>query len=255
MTIESPHSLKRESHESIPSVEVLAIIGHSIEADKARGFVPTRLIQEMNEEKKRTGVRNRGLRPDDDSAYVGGGNAVALAAAEAYNALLEKGMPPKAVSVVSGRPLYLENVPLDVNEGAVMLEAFARKIQREPDAVITLSAARNTQEELEQHLKMCVERGYKSIGFVLLDLRIERARALIDKLKMEHTEFSPLETHLVSAETLLRDRYRDNPRRLGQLESMLTAFAKSSAHTKTLVDEKGGTEAIRKDTYKGKGNY
>ena len=212
MTIETPESRinANEAILDIPQMDALAIIGHSIEEDKNRGWLPTRLIQKMDEGKKRTGVRDRKLHQDDDLAYVGGGNAVALAAAEAYNMLLEKGMPPKAVSVVPGRPLYLEKAPLEVNEGHVMLEAFAKKVQRQPDAVITLSTARNTQGELEEHLKMCVTRGYKSIGFVLLDLRIDRAKAILDSLKAEHPEFLSIETHCLSAGTLLRNRYKNS---------------------------------------------
>lgn len=261
MTIESPESRKKnnesvtESIEGIPYVDALAIIGHSIEEDKTRGWVPTRLVQKMDESQKRTGARDRGLKPNDDSAYVGGGNVVALAAAEAYNALLLKRMPPKVVSVVPGRPLYLERAPQEVNEGASMLEAFERKTNQHPDNLVTLGVAKNTAGELEEHLKMCVERGYRSIGFVLLDLRTPRAEALIDKLKAEHPEFSSLETHCLSAETLLRNRYKGNPARLASLEKIFAAFTASTAHRKTVVDEQGGTEAIRKGTYKGKGNY
>jgi len=253
MNIESAHSF--ENKEGIPQVDVLAIVGHSIEEDKIRGWVPTRLIQKMDESKKRTGVRDRGLRSDDDLSYVGGGNAVALAAAEAYNVLLARGMPPKAVSAVSGRPLYLKKAPSEMNEGAIMLAAFTKKIQRQPDAVIALGTARNTQGELEAHLKMCVERGYKTIGFLLLDLRVERAEALLNRLKAEHPEFLPIETHCLSTENLLRSRYQDNPARLGHVEKMFAAFTASKAYAKTVADEKSGTEAIRKGTYKGKGNY
>ncbi len=248
MTIESPKSrnTSNEAIKEIPEVDVLAIIGHSIEEDATRGFVPTRLIQKLDENKRRTGVRERGLSPDDDSAYVGGGNAVALAAAEMYDVLIERGTPPKAVSVVPGRPLYLEHTSSDINEGTVMLEAFTRRAKQQPENVVTLGMAKNTAGELEEHLKMCVERSYKSIGFVLLELRIERAEALLDKLKREHTEFSSLETYLVSAETLLRHRYRDNPNRLRELEKISTAFTKSQAHIKTVVDEKGGAEATKR---------
>ena len=253
MNVESLQSL--ENQEQIPNVEVLAIIGHSIEEDTTRGWVPTRLIQKMDESKKRTGVRDRGLGPDDERAYVGGGNAVALAAAEMYETLIARGSPPRAVSVVPGRPLYLEKAPPDVNEGTVMLDAFKKKVKHLPDTFITLGAARNTQGELEQHLRMCVERGYKSIGFVLLDLRIERAEAILERLKAEHPEFSSLETKCISAETLLRHRYQDEPERLVQVEKMLKAFSVSAAATKTVTDEKGGAEAIRQGTYKGKGNY
>lgn len=249
-------SFEREKTvENIPNVEVLALIGHSIEHDETRGWVPTRLIQKMGEGKKRTGIRDRSLGPDDEGAYAGGGNAVALAAAEMYETLIARGSPPKTVSVVPGRALYLENTPSDVNKGAVMLDAFRKKVERKPDTVVTLEAARNTQGELEQHLKMCVERGYKSIGFVLLDLRIPRVEALLEKLKLEHPEFQGLQIHVLSAETLLRERYKDNPNRLKELETVLGVFSNSEAHKKTVADEKGGTEAIRAGTYKGKGNY
>lgn len=255
MKPESLHSTySPENRSEIPPVDALAIIGHSIEHDVTRGWIPTRLIQKMDA-KKRTGMRDRSLGPDDDSAYVGGGTAVALAAAEMYDALVEKGLRPKAVSVVPGRPLYLESAPPEINEGAVMLEAFKRKTKQKPDNIITLGVAKNTAGELEEHLKMCVERGYTSIGFVLIDLRIERAQALLDKLKTEHPEFQALQTHLVSAEVLLRERYKDNPRRLKQLAGVLNTFSDSQAHGRTVADEKGGTEAIRAGTYKGKGAY
>lgn len=244
-----------EADKNIPKMDVLALIGHSIESDTTRGYLPTRLIQKMDETKKRTGVRDRTLTPDDERAYAGGGNAVALASAELYDALAERGTPPKTVAVVSGRPLYLENAPPNVNEGTVLLEAFEKKIHRKPDNVATLGAARNTAGELEEHLKFCIAQGHKSIGFVLLDLRIPRVEALLEKLKREHLEFQGLQTHVLSAETLLRERYKDNPNRLKELETVLGAFSNSEAHKKTVADEKGGTEAIRAGTYKGKGAY
>ena len=136
-----------------------------------------------------------------------------------------------------------------------MLKEFNSKANEIPENIITLGVAKNTASELEEHLKMCVERGYKSIGFVLLDLRIGRAEALIDRLKAEHKEFSYIETHCISAENLLRHRYKDNPSRLATFEKMLADFTASKAYEKTVADEKGGAEAIRKGTYKGKGNY
>ena len=249
---------QEQTVELIPSVDVLAIIGHSIEHDKERGWIPTRFIQKLDTHGKRTGVRESTLDPDDDSAYVGGGNAVATAAAEMYHFLAKRGELPKAVSVVSGRPLYLEQAPPDVNEGSVMLEAFKRKAKWQPESkgeLITLGTARNTAQELEQHLRMCVERGYTKIGFVLLDLRIERARALLNRLQTAHPEFSAVETSLISAETLLRHRYEEHPARLAEFEGTLRAFTSSKAHVKTVKDEQGGTQALKQDTYKGTGNY
>lgn len=177
-----------EKKEDFKPVDCLVLLGHSIEEVATAGgeiaWKPTRLIQKLNENGWRTGERDTNLDPNDESAYVGGGNAVSIAAAEFFNQLTERAETsdaeaPKLVVFAAGRPAYLKkcNTPEELSEGVPMTEVFQREIKplkKYAPETLFLNDNKNTRDDIEKPVALAFERGLRRIAFVMLDVRIER---------------------------------------------------------------------------------
>jgi hypothetical protein len=252
-----------ERKEAIKPVDCMVLLGHSVEEVTTHSgnktWKPTALIQKRVEEDPgkwfRTGDRDPHMMADHEEAYVGGGNAVTLAGAEMYDELREAGSIPKLVIFAAGRAFYLKKkgTPEGFSEGIPMKEVFDRKARiSEEQETIILGENKQTKDDIEGPLRIALERGYKSLAFLMLRMRIERAHAFYEKALDDQPEYRSIDTSFIAAEDLLVERYKDHPELLSKI---LKEFEDSTAFKKTAEDEKGGTDALRSGQYKGKGNY
>ena len=111
---------------------------------------------------------------------------------------------------------------------------------------------RASGEKTWKPTRLVQERGYASVAFLMLGLRIERARAFYEKALEEHPEYRALDVSFVPAEDVLRERYADHPE---LFKKIMDEFENSEGFRKTDEDERGGTDAARGNAYKGKGHY
>jgi len=248
----------------ISSVDCLVVLGHSIESvtnngvtvcDDHRQWAPTRLIQERNEKGYRTGIRNWKLRPDDESAYIGGGNLVTLAATQ----FIETREFPKLLVFAAGRPFYLKeaNTPPLLNEGVFMKTSLIRKLSSKSQlhAMTVLSDNKNTKDDIEKPLSLAFERGWQSVEYLMLGMRIPRAEAFLLETLKSRPALQEMTTSFLPAEDLVRERYVKSPVVLAMFEALLKRIEGSRAFQKTMQDEQGGIAALQKEEYKGTGNY
>ena len=255
----------------LSATDMLVLLGHSIEEVKRGGIVvngdsrqwaPMRLIQKMRmegEKKYREASRNFNLSPDDPMAYIGGGCAIVTAAVQVFEELKVMGKPLSLLVFAAGRPFYLKDkrTPEALNEGIVMKTFFLRKAGvKEGDLpMLILAENKNTHDDIEKPLLLAVEKKLKSIAFLMLAMRISRARAFLDKIQQDHPETSHIEINFISAEDLLRRRYQQSPNVLEMLNRLLDIIEGSAAYQATELDERGGLEAFKKQSYRGTGNY
>lgn len=233
--------------------ECIVIPGHSIEERKVNKWVTTRLIQELNENGRRTGVRNPKLLPNDPKAYVGGGTAVTLAAAQLFEDMNNSGVPPKLIILAAGRPAYLERIAdSSITESIPMKARLIYETGARDEDIAILDKGRTTRDDVERSIELAFNKGMKSVAFILLDIRIERAHALLDETVSNHPQYRSVNITFVPAEILLEERYASHPRLFKQL---LAQYEQSAAYAATEKRERGGTDAIRKKEYKGKGQY
>ncbi len=247
----------------IKLIECLAVPGHSVEEVEMRGgkrWKPTRLIQETDERGWRTGERRKDLSAADESALLGGGNAVTIAAAQLFDDLETQTYPRlKLLIFAAGRPAYLGRTPPGYSEGEAMLAVFRRKAETLEEAkdveIVIQKENLSSRDDVFNSLRMAYERGLKSIAFLLMDFRIDREKEFLRLALEEHPEYRCIAVECLSAENILFERYKDNPARFSGLNKMLKSLKSSKAFARSTEMEKGGTVALRKGTYRGKGNY
>ena len=242
--------------------EVIVVPGHSIERVDVKGeekWKPTRLIQEVDDKGWRTAERNLDLDKDGENAIVGGCNAVTLAAAQYYEDLVKKGVPPKLVIFAAGRAAALDKHAADnpsLSEAGPMMEVFERETNASENLgnenIKILDKTKTTQDDVENSIELAHAEGLTKVAFLLLDLRLDRAEAFWEAMKEKKPELVSMEVKFLAAEDFLRERYKDQPE---MIEKILSEFTASEAYHKTNQAEIGGAEAVRSGKYKGKGQY
>ena len=115
----------------------------------------------------------------------------------------------------------------------------------------TAAAARS----IEQSMRLAASRGMKRVDFVLLGMRIPRAKAFYEKLIQDDPSLAEIEVEFIPAEDLLRERYKDHPHALQNFNEVFTEFEDSESYKRTAGKEAAGVEALKRDDYKGKGQY
>ena len=103
--------------------------------------------------------------------------------------------------------------------------------------------------------RLVLDRGHKSMAFVMLEMRIARAKAFFYALISDHPEYSAIAVEFIAAEDVLRERYKEHPWAAQTLEGIIERFHSSLAFAATKEDENGGIKALLKGQYKGRGNY
>lgn len=243
--------------------DCIVILGHGIEEVEANGkkvWRPSRLIQGLDENGWRTGVRDLNLNPDDEAASRGGGNAVTLAASQLFEDTNEIGRPPKLIVFAAGRSAYLERDPdPTLNEGRVMKALFMRKtgfekIGNRSDIVI-LDKNMNTHDDIANSLRLAFDKELRSVAFIMLDIKIARAQAFLDKIIEKSSKYLSLDIKFVPAEILLEERYMGHPFSMKEFTEIMKRFKQSKVYAATVEGESGGIAAILEGDYKGRGQW
>ena len=249
----TPLSIVKEGQQGdIFMAECVVVPGHSIERVGENEWVPSRLIQEVDDRGWRTGKRNQNLGPDSENAIVGGGHAVVLAAEQCCSELSAVGQPPKLVIFSGGRPGYLnENAPdkPELCEATPMMGAFGQTPKE--TGVVALTESQTTLDDIRNSIQYALSHGLNRVAFILMDVRLERASALWEMMKSNDTNMGSLDVRFLPAEEFLTRHFRSHP----AYENVLSAYQSSHALNRTRLDEARGAEAARNGTYQGTGNY
>jgi hypothetical protein len=242
----------------IPQTECLVVVGHGIERTEAGTWIPSRYIQQTIDG-YRTAVKNIDLSPNDPNVLIAGGKIECLATIEAIEILREKPGFPRAIIYAAGRPSYLDrlepNHP-EISEGSVMNEYISRRVNI-PDSTEKhiLHSDKNTKDDIENALAIALRYGFKHITFIVLEIRIPRCFAFLEKAVEREPKLKDLKVNFVKAEELLGLRYGNFKAASHAWKNIETVVNSSNAYKVTKQNEDIGTAKVRDNEYNRSGNY
>lgn len=222
----------------------IVILGRGIGKDASGKWKPQSYF--VNES-LHSAVFNSKVDPEQSTneVLVGGANANNLAAFHLYKQLSEQGFPPQLVIFAAGRPDYLKEEKADLSEGSVLREGFLRKVAArrgliEPETII-LEKNKNTRDDIEESMRIMIERGLTNIAIITVGVHLDRSREFFN-LAAQNIDLSHLHVDFLASEQILRSVSERYDKRLENVDATV-------AYNTTAFYEKRGIAALRSGTY------